>query len=71
MSIDVVTNVVSGVLSPKNATTVVYCPNTGEYLSTSGVYETSISFDDLENKYTNRFDDINYYTIGTTTIVGA
>lgn len=66
MSIDVVTNVVSGVLSPKNATTVVYCPNTGEYSSTSGIYETSISFTDLENRYTGRF----YNGIFTETIGG-
>lgn len=67
---DVVTNVVSGVDVPKNATTVVYCQRTGGYESSSGIYETSIGYNDLANKYTNRFDDVNYYTIGNTNIVG-
>lgn len=26
---------------------------------------------DIENKYDERFDDITYYTIGTSTLIGA
>lgn len=58
---DVVTNIVSGIETAKNATIVVYCQRTGEYESLDATYETSIGYTDLENKYTNRFDDINYY----------
>jgi len=64
---DVVTNVVSGVDVPKNATTVVYCQRTGQYETLNSTYESSISYTDLENKYTNRFDDITYYSIGSGT----
>jgi len=64
---DVVTNVVSGVDVPKNATTVVYCQRTGQYETLNSTYESSISYTDLENKYTNRFDDTTYYSIGSGT----
>lgn len=67
---DVVTSVVSGVETPKNATCVVYCQRTGEYETLNSIYETSIGYTDLETKLSNRFDDVNYYTIGTSTIVG-
>lgn len=62
---DVVTNVVSGVETPKNATTVVFCQRTGEYETLNATYETSVGYTDLENKYTNRFDDIYYYNVTT------
>lgn len=62
---DVVTNVVSGVETPKNATCVVYCQRTGEFETLNATYETSIGYSDLENKYTSRFDDIYYYNIAT------
>lgn len=58
---DVVTNVVSGVDLPKNATVVTYCQRTGEYETLNATYETSIGYTDLETKYTNRFDNITYY----------
>lgn len=67
---DVVTNVVSGVEVPKNATTVVYCQNTGEYETLNATYETSIGYTALETKYTNRFDDVTYYTLGSGVLVG-
>lgn len=54
-TVDVVTNVVSGVEIPKNATAVVYCQRTGEFEYLNSTYETSIGYDDLEGKYTNRF----------------
>lgn len=63
-TVDVVTNVVSGVETPKNATCVVYCQRTGEYQTLNATYETSMSYSDLESKYTNRFDDITYYFSG-------
>lgn len=52
---DVVTNVVSGVETPKNATTVVYCLPNGSYKTLDAVYETSLSYNSLEGSYTNRF----------------
>jgi hypothetical protein len=60
-TVDVVTNVVSGVETPKNATCVVFCQRTGEYETLNSEYETSIGYSDLESRYTNRFDDITYY----------
>lgn len=69
-TVDIVTNVVSGVEIPKNATCVTYCQRTGEYSSLNATYETSIGYTSLENKYTNRFDDVTYYTIGTSVVVG-
>jgi hypothetical protein len=67
---DVVTNVVSGVEVPKNATCVVFCQRTGEFETLNATFETSIGYNELESKYTNRFDNINYYTLGNSTIVG-
>lgn len=62
---DVVTNVVSGNEVPKNATCVVYCQRTGQYGTLDATYETSIGYSALETKYTDRFDDVTYYTTGT------
>lgn len=62
---DVVTNVVSGVETPKNATCVVFCQRTGEFETLNSTYETSVGYTDLESKYTNRFDDIYYYNVTT------
>lgn len=73
---DVVTNVVSGVETPKNATTVVYCQRTGEYetltdgVTGSGIYVASLGYTTLESKYTNRFDDVTYYSLGSGTLIG-
>lgn len=69
MPTDVVTNITSP-STINNATAVVYCMPTGKFNKLNATFETSFSYSDLENKFTNRFDDINYYTIGTTTIVG-
>ena len=69
-TVDVVTNVVSGVETPKNATCVVFCQRTGEFQKLDSEFETSLSYNFLENKYTNRFDQITYYTLGGQTIVG-
>jgi|694.fasta_scaffold30705_6 hypothetical protein len=69
-TVDVVTNIVSGVETLKNATCVVFCQRTGNYETLDSTYETSISYTDLENRYSDRFDDTTYYTIGTQTIVG-
>lgn len=69
MSVDVVTNA-SGVDYAKNATAVVYCMPTANYKTLDSTYETSISYANLESKYTNRFDDVGYYFLGNETIVG-
>jgi len=60
---DVVTNVVSGVETIKNATCVVFCQRTGQFNTLGSTYESSFTYSDLENKYTNRFDDIYYYNV--------
>ncbi|NBP01297.1 MAG: hypothetical protein EBU90_14370 [Proteobacteria bacterium] len=67
---DVCTNAVSGIETQKNGTVIVSCANTGTYKTITSI-DTSISYNTLENKLTNRFDDVTYYTIGNTTIVGA
>lgn len=54
-TVDVVTNVVSGVENPKNATCVVFCQRTGEYQTLDSTFETSLSYSFLEGKYTDRF----------------
>lgn len=69
-TVDVVTNVVSGVETPKNATCVIFCQRTGEFQKLDSEFETSLSYNFLENKYTNRFDKITYYTLGGQTVVG-
>ena len=66
---DVCTNVVSGVETQKNGTVIVSCANTGTYKTITSV-DSSIGYNTLETKLTGRFDDVNYYTIGTNTIVG-
>lgn len=52
---DVVTNVVSGVETAKNGTVVLYCSPTGSYKTLDATFEQSITYDNLEGKYTNRF----------------
>lgn len=69
-TVDVVTNIVSGVETIKNATCVVSCQRTGEFENLDSTYESSFTYSDLENKYTSRFDDITYYTLGSGTIIG-
>lgn len=61
---DVVTNVVSGVETSNNGFVIVSALRTGEYKNL-GAFDTSIGYSDLETKYTNRFDDITYYTLGS------
>lgn len=61
---DVVTNVVSGVEIPKNATCVVFCQRTGEYEILDSIYDVSAGYNALETLYTDRFDDVNYYNGG-------
>lgn len=69
-TVDVVTNVVSGQENQKTGTVVTYCQRTGEFNTVDPTYEKSITYNTLESKYGNRFDDVTYYTIGTATIVG-
>jgi hypothetical protein len=58
---DVVTNVVPGNEVIKNASCVVYCFNTGNYGSVQSTFQGSFTYDELEDKYTSRFDNISYY----------
>ena len=67
---DVVTNIVSGNDYQKTGTVVVFCQRTGTFNTINPTYEENITYNDLESRYTERFDDITYYTIGTSTIVG-
>jgi hypothetical protein len=56
--------------SIKNGTSVVSCTTTGEYSLLNTYVKNTPTISDIEAKYDNRFDDITYYTIGTSTIVG-
>ena len=62
-TIDVVTNVASGVEIAKNATIVVSCMRTGEFQTLDATFEKSLGYSELEARYTNRFDDIYYYNV--------
>lgn len=65
---DVVTNVVSGNETIKNASCVVYCYRTGAHQALLSPFQGSFTYNQLESKYTHRFDDIAYYTIGSGTV---
>ncbi len=54
---DVVTNVVSGVETIKNATCVVSCSPAGAYNTLDATFETSITYNALEGTYTDRFEN--------------
>jgi hypothetical protein len=69
-TIDVVTNIVSGNESQKTGTVVVSCQNTGTFDTIDPTYEKHITYNTLESLYGDRFDDVTYYTVGTSTIVG-
>ena len=58
---DVVTNVVPGNEVIKNASCVVYCFRTGAYESATSTFQGSLTYNELEAKYTSRFDNISYY----------
>ena len=67
---DVVTNVVSGIEIIKNGSSVVYCTR-GVPVGGSGNYQVAInpfeynknySYDAIENRLENRFDDVRYYS---------
>lgn len=60
-TVDVVTAAHSSIETIKNSTCVVSCMNTGEFKTIDPTYETSLTYNQLESKYTNRFDDISYY----------
>jgi hypothetical protein len=67
---DVVTNVVSGNEVQKTGTVVVCCQRTGTFNTIDPTYEKNVSYNNLESLYTDRFDNVTYYTIGTNTVVG-
>ncbi len=69
-TVDVVTNVVSGNEAQKTGTVVVCCQRTGTFNTINPTYEKNVTYNTLESRYTNRFDDVTYYTIGTNIIVG-
>ena len=58
---DVVQNLDSSSEVAKNATCVVTCTPTGTSHTIDAVFDTSLTFTQLETKYTDRFDDIAYY----------
>lgn len=68
---DVVTNITVGNDNQRTGGVVVYCQSTGEYNTSQITYEKNVTYNDLESRYTNRFDDVTYYTVGTSDIIGA
>jgi hypothetical protein len=69
-TVDVVTNVDPGRETQNTGSAVVYCTRTGNYVASSA-QDVGISYEALESKYGNRFDDVTYYTLGNQVIVGA
>jgi hypothetical protein len=67
---DVVTNIISGNEVQRTGSIVVYCQRTGEYNTADVTYEKHVTYNGLESLYTDRFDDVTYYTVGTNVIVG-
>ena len=55
----------------KNGTTLVCCTMTGEYSVLNTYVKNTPTITDIESKYDDRFDDVTYYTVGTSTIIGA
>jgi hypothetical protein len=70
-TVDVVTSAHSSIETVKNATCVVTCTNTGSFKTIDPTYSALLTYNQLESLLTNRFDDVNYYTLGNSTIVGA
>jgi hypothetical protein len=72
---DVVKNASATSETIKNGACVVYCfrgnGNGTNYQSLASTFENTFTYNQLETKFTNRFDDVTYYSIGTSTIVGA
>ena len=68
---DVCTNIVTNKEISNNGSIIVSCLPTGSYKKIDSVFETNVMYNTLENKFTNRFDDVTYYTLGNTTIIGA
>ena len=75
---DVVTNVVPGRETIQNGSVVVSARR-GKPISGSGNYQASTnpfeynksySYNAIENKLKNRFDDITYYTLGSGSVIG-
>jgi len=60
-TVDVVTNAVNSNETIKNATLVVSCARTGAYNNLNATFEKSFTYNQIESKYTSRFDDIGYY----------
>jgi hypothetical protein len=61
-TVDVVTNITTSE-EAKNATVVLSCMRTGEFQTLDATFEKSLTYNQLEDKYTNRFDDIYYYNV--------
>lgn len=75
---DVITNVVNGRETIQNGSATVYCWR-GVPISGSGSYQSLVSpfeynknysYTAIESRLTNRFDDVTYYTLGTSGILG-
>jgi hypothetical protein len=75
---DVITNVVSSRETIQNGSAVVYCwfgkpvSGSGSYqaLISPFEYEKSYSYTANETRLKDRFDDVTYYTTGTSGILG-
>lgn len=67
---DVVTNIIVGNEAQKTGTVVVCCQRTGTFNTIDPTYEKHVTYNTLESNYTDRFDDVTYYTVGTSTIIG-
>ena len=60
-TVDVARNTVTSNETISNGSCVVYCPPTGAYKAIAATFQGSFTYNQLETKYTSRFDNINYY----------
>jgi len=60
-TVDVARNTVASNETISNGSCVVYCPPTGAYKAIAATFQGSFTYNQLETKYTDRFDNIGYY----------
>lgn len=56
-TVDVVTNVVSGNENQYGGSVVVTCQRTGEFNYSHATFQKNITYNNLETKYTDRFEN--------------
>lgn len=61
----------SGELIKHGTLVVAISPFNNSFQANNNSVKNTPTINEIENKYDDRFDDISYYTIGDSTIIGA